>query len=308
MNGATFLLDARTATAAIDAGRSLGLLDALARPATTDEIAAECGASRHAVAALLEAYRALEVATCDERGRWSATGVADEQLVAPAALEAAVVSGARTVQAHRADSAGAFYPDVVRRLAAWHEPSAARVAELLSRPGLRILDAGAGAAVWSRAFVEREPSTTVTAVDLSTVAAVTRAVVAESSLEGSYVVAERDLLEDELADLGTFDLVLAGNLCHLFDEATVRRLLARLRERLVDGGTLAIVDAVPNCRGDEADLRARLYGVHLLLRTAVGGVWTLADYTRWLEDAGCRNVWSADVSAWSPMSLVAATR
>ena len=83
---------------------------------------------------------------------------------------------------------------------------------------------------------------------------------------------------------GVYDLAIAGNLCHLFDEAANRRLLGRLYDALGPGGRLAVMDVIP----DEQP-RPRwvaLYELGLLLRTASGRVHPLAAYLDWLHVVG----------------------
>jgi hypothetical protein len=48
-----------------------------------------------------------------------------------------------------------------------------------------------------------------------------------------------------------YDLIILGNVCHLFSPDTNRALLRRLRPALRDGGTLAIVDALPSAEPGE---------------------------------------------------------
>ncbi|HVD15559.1 MAG TPA: methyltransferase [Actinomycetota bacterium] len=83
---------------------------------------------------------------------------------------------------------------------------------------------------------------------------------------------------------GAYDLAIAGNLCHLFDEAANRRLLGRLYDALGPGGTLAVMDVIPDQQ--PTPRWAALYELGLLLRTASGRVHPLAAYLAWLQDAG----------------------
>jgi hypothetical protein len=91
-----------------------------------------------------------------------------------------------------------------------------------------------------------------------------------------------DLFEADLSR-DRYDLAIAGNICHLFDEATNRRLLSILYESLTLGGTLAIADIVPD--QGSASRSAGLYELGLHLRTGRGGVHRLKAYREWLADA-----------------------
>ena len=76
----------------------------------------------------------------------------------------------------------------------------------------------------------------------------------------------------------TFDLVLLGNLCHLFDEPTNRELLRRLRPAVHEGGCIAVIGTMRT--QDEAARRSvRLYGVGLMTRSSAGGVYDENSYS-----------------------------
>jgi SAM-dependent methyltransferase len=73
------------------------------------------------------------------------------------------------------------------------------------------------------------------------------------------------------------DLVLVGNLCHLFDEPSNRRLLGRLAHTLRPGGTLAILDVLADVPA--ADRRSlALYALELLARTGGGQIHPFTAY------------------------------
>jgi hypothetical protein len=83
-----------------------------------------------------------------------------------------------------------------------------------------------------------------------------------------------------------YDLTIAGNICHLFGEAANRRLLGRLHDALRPGGTLAVIDIIPDEHEQPRPRWVALYELGLLLRTASGGVHSLAAYLGWLHDTG----------------------
>lgn len=301
-----FITDAHTASAAIAAGLELGLHDHLAEPVAVDELARRCGASPRGLTVLLEAYRALGVVEVDVAGRWRASeppGLA--VFFAVDDLVDTVRTGRPTVRGDRSADAGAFYPTVIERLERWHAASAERAARTLASPSLRILDAGAGGAGWSRAIVAREASCRVVAVDLPEVVATTSSLIGAAGVAANYEVVAGDLFTMDLASFGEpFDLVLAANVFHLFDRERAAALLARLSGLLARGGRLVAIDAIPTGSGGVADRGARLYGVHLLLRTGTGRVWTFDDYKTWMTSCDLVEVKHVDVAADSPMSMV----
>ncbi len=203
-------------------------------------------------------------------------------------LEARLRSGRPTLSGDRPDEAGALYRGLAGMLGRLFGDVAREAAELLAEPGLRILDVGAGAAPWSRAIVAREPSCRVEALDLPEVLPSTRRAVPGDGLEDRFGFVEADALEDPLP--GDFDLVLAANLCHLFDADTAARLIHRLARAARPGGRVAIIDAVPDHDDPERRRYAALYAAGLLTRTASGGIHAFDRYRAWLREAGCRAV------------------
>jgi SAM-dependent methyltransferase len=125
-------------------------------------------------------------------------------------------------------------------------------------------------------------------------------------VEGSYDYLGGDLFTMPLGP-ESYDLAIAGNLCHLFDEAANRLLLRRLFETIRPGGTLAIVDILPNEQLD-GPREVILYALGLLLRTNSGQVYPFSTYVDWLHNAGYMGVERFDLSSTAPVSLITARR
>ncbi|HEU5447926.1 MAG TPA: class I SAM-dependent methyltransferase, partial [Acidimicrobiia bacterium] len=126
-------------------------------------------------------------------------------------------------------------PPIVDSLATLFAPAASTAAEQLAGgEHRRVLDLGAGAAPWTIAIAERDASCRITAVDLPPVIESTRRAASAAHCDNRFEFVAGDLFDVEL-DTGHFDLVVAGNLCHLFDEATNRRLFHRIVEWLAPG-------------------------------------------------------------------------
>jgi len=146
----------------------------------------------------------------------------------------------------------------------------------------------------------------VTAVDVPAVLAVTQQVVATSGYGAQF-----DYLSGDLFTIGlghsAYDLAIAGSLCHLFDEATNRRLLGRLFDALRPGGTLAILDALPDEQFD-GPRSVVLYALGLLLRTSRGQIYPFSTYVGWLRVIGYEAVERMDLSPAPPISLIMARR
>jgi SAM-dependent methyltransferase len=280
-----YLNEAVAAAAALRTAVRLGILNQLdAAAATTPELAAACDIEPRGAERLLRALAGLGL--LELRGdRWrrllpELSGLA--RLVAFwDDLGVAVREGRPMVRADTAEGAASFYPDVVGNIGTMLAAAARRAAFLLP-PATSVLDAGAGAAPWSIAYAARHPSCVVTAVDLPAIVPATRQAVIEAGRGRQFTFVPGDLFEVDLSR-DRYDLAIAGNICHLFDQAANRRLLNILYEALAPGGTLAIADIAPD--QGAATRSAGLYELGLHLRTGSGGVHRLEAYREWLADS-----------------------
>ncbi len=169
-----------------------------------------------------------------------------------------------------------------------------------------MLDVGAGGAPWSRALASRDPKCHVTAADLPAVLATTRRAVSSAGLNLQFDYLAGDVFQSDLG-ADTYDIVIAGNFCHLFDADTNRSFLRRLWPALRRGGILAIVDSLLGERLD-SPLPVALYGLGLLLRTDSGRVYPFSAFAGWLEDAGYVGIERFELSDSGDLSLITARR
>ena len=304
MTALAFWHDALAARSLVEAAEQHGLRSALEGQVTLASLAELTSVGIRELAVMLGALES--VGLVDRDGQlWSRTELwvsIDGMRFSPCPLAQHAMPGVEA-----ATEAARFYPSVVGDLARWHAGSARLVAERLGRPGLRILDAGAGAGTWSLPFAEADRTVEVVAVDLPAVLDATRAAVAAHGRLRQYRFVGTDLFTlDEASVGGGFDLVLAGNVMHLFSARRVGPLIARLADRLKPRGTMAVIDAIPTGDAD-SDRGARLYGVHLLSRTREGRAWTFSNYERWFTAAGLGDVDYVSVAVDSPMALMTAT-
>lgn len=104
-----------------------------------------------------------------------------------------------------------------------------------------------------------------------------------------------------------YDLAVAANLCHLFDETANRRLLRRLFDAVRPNGTVAIADALPNERL-HGPRWVFLYGLGLLWRTERGQVYPFSTYVGWLRDTGYQSIERLDLAPTPPITLITGRR
>ena len=282
-----YLSEAAAATAAVQTAGRLGILTRLdGGQVPVAELAAACAISERGARLLLAALAGLGLAEGAGDGTWRAAVANLAGLAAIprmwAHLDGTLRTGQPLVRGDTPDGAAGFYPGAVGLLGTMLATAAEHAASLLPAAA-RVLDAGAGAAPWSLAVAARDPACLVTAVDLPEVLPATRRAVTGAGRERQFRFLAGDLFHIELGH-GAYDLAIVGNLCHLFSQAANRRLLGRLYDALRPGGTLAVIDVIPE--RPPTPRRVALYELGLLLRTTSGRVHELAAYLGLLHDAG----------------------
>ena len=309
---AAALQEACAAAAAIHSARELGVIARISEaPADPSAVAADCGLTQQGAAALLSALAGLDLLKLGGDGRFRPAYSNLDQLIELfrpwASLSPTLRGQPRPANAATIAGAECLYPSLVSQLGTLFRPSAEQAAKLLARPGLRILDIGAGAAPWSLAIATREPTSTVRAVELRAVMRSTRTAVRTAGLMDRYEFVEGSAFEVDWGEPATYDLALIANICHLFDENTNLQLLRRVADALQPAGSLAIIDILPTERGD-GPRPAVLYALGLVLRTSSGQIYPYSTFRRWLGQEGFENPCPHELPGPFPFTLITATR
>lgn len=278
-------------------------------PADAAAAAAACGLDERGARHLLSALASLGLLTCDEAGRYhcASRGLANPErlLLFLDGLPDTIRTGRPIVAGDTPAGAGFFYAEGVRLLDLLHREAAERCAAHLARPGLQILELGAGTALWSRAIARRQPDARVTVMDLPPVVATARQAVAADGLSDRYAFIAGDLFATTWPADGSFDLVLVPNLCHLFGPEQNGWLLARAAQALRSGGRVAVIDVLTDERG-AASAPVALYALGLLTRTATGQVYPFSTYVQWLRSSGLNAIERHHLGGRPPLSVVEA--
>ncbi|MBI4676735.1 MAG: methyltransferase [Elusimicrobia bacterium] len=184
---------------------------------------------------------------------------------------------------------GFFTRDYVKAMGDVAKTPARELARGLDWTGVgRSLDVGCGSGAYSRAFVERAPRLEAVLLDLPRTLTVTKSLLRGHPDLRRMTFKAANYLADDLGE-GEYDLALISNVTHVEDEKSNRGLVAKAFRALRPGGRLVIHDFV--VRPDRTGPRfASLLGLHLLLFTGKGAVYTTKEYSDWMRQAGFRPV------------------
>jgi ubiquinone/menaquinone biosynthesis C-methylase UbiE len=306
-----FMQEAIAASAALRAAAELGVLSRLQEgPVDPAALARERGIAERGAGLLLAALAGIGAAEVTAAGEYADTltglGTITPWLDQWSQLTEAVRSDRPAVRGDTPAGAEAFYPGAVDQLGMLFAGAAAAVADRLAAPGLSILDVGAGAAPWSLSLAARHADCRVTALDLPGVLGNTRRAVKAAGLQPQFKYIAGDFFSIDLGR-GRYDLIVAGNICHLFDDRSNRALLTRLFGALRPGGCLAILDALPTEVMD-GPRPVVLYALGMLLRSGSGRVYPFSTYAGWLRESGFEAISRAEPDPSHLISLITARR
>ena len=305
-----FLMEALAAAAALRTATELGVLERLDKgPIAPGMLARDQGITERAAELLLAALAGVALVERTVEGDYAAAsemGAVARLVEHWSHLTEAVRDNRPVMRGDTPVGAERAYPEIVDALGAAFAKPAERVADNLARPGLRVIDIGAGAAPWGLALAGRYSDCEVTAVDLPAVLNNTRRAVRAAGLETQFRYVAGDFFSVDFGH-SSHDLAVAGNICHLFDESANRKLLARLFETLRPGGCVALIDEVPNERMD-GPRGVVLYALGLLLRSGSGRAYPFTTYSGWLIDAGFEAVSRTEIDSTGLVSLITARR
>ncbi len=202
-----------------------------------------------------------------------------------------------------------FFTNLVRSLHAISREPARRAARALgagtSHKGMRVLDLACGSGVWGIAIAEADSQARITAQDFPAILGETRKFARAHGVEGRYDYLPGDLTRTKLGS-EQYDLVLLGHILHIQGERASRLLFRRLHAALRAGGRIVIAEMIPNDRRTGPPFPL-FFALNMLLNTAVGDTYTMAEFRTWLQEAGFVRVKSVDIRTHSPL-IVASKR
>jgi hypothetical protein len=304
-SGGAFLRDA-----ALAAGHELGVFEALARrgPASLDELAGTIGVAsgRHRLRALLDVLAALGAIRGDRpTGAPPRFAAATEMPPHPVVARAGWGLLADVIRSDRAlpNELGADADGTRRFHRHLADAGAAAAHELAgSFDSTSLLDLGAGAGTYSKAFLAEHPTGRATLVD-------TPEVLGLAAEWLGPLAARAQLVEGDASVVAAGDghgAVLLANLLHLHSPAMCARLVAAAARAVAPGGVVVIKDL----RIDEdraGPLEGLLFALNMAAYTDAGDVYPTSQLRGWLAGAGLVDITERRLAA-APDAIVVTAR
>lgn len=266
----------------------------LDQPLTAGEVAKHCGTQVKPTRLILEGLAALGLLQQDSE-RFSLTGLGKLLATTPQILgnrfwdhlPEYIRTGEPIIKMDVTQHQAEHYQAEVGPLGWMLGPAAEEAASVLEigkrRKGLRILDVGAGSAVWSLAMIRHDRSSRVTALDWPEVLTVAQQQAKVQQLDDQLGTLAGDFHHIALP-AGAFDLAILANITHLETPEGNQDVFKRVYGSLAKDGEVVIIDVFPG--SPEGNLTSILYRLGLALRTEHGQVYSSEELSRQLREAG----------------------
>ena len=168
---------------------------------------------------------------------------------------------------------------------------------------IKVLDIAAGHGLFGIHVAKRNPEARITALDWRIVLDVAHRNAKKEGLDGRYDLLPGSAFKVEFG--GPYDLVLLTNFLHHFDVPTCTDLLKKVRAATKPGGTVAILEFVPN-EDRISPPQAASFSMMMLSSTPAGDAYTFSQLEGMLSEAGFRGAKLVRLGE-SPNSAVVAT-
>jgi hypothetical protein len=162
----------------------------------------------------------------------------------------------------------------------------------------KVLDLGGGVGEYLVPILDRYPQLEGTLFELPSVTEVAKDALAANPLGSRINIVTGDLFEDAIPE--AHDALILANVVHYFDYARNLELLRRIRERVLAGARVLLVDFWTNPQHTEPLFAALMAGEFL---TSVGGdVFSEEEAKGWFRETGWEYVQTIPLEG--PISLV----
>jgi O-methyltransferase domain/Dimerisation domain len=231
--------------------------------------------------------------------------LAHDRIVANYRNFAGVVRNGGTVATSTVSPNDPVWVEFARSMAPFLGMVAAQVAPLVATPGRpqTVLDVAAGHGLFGLRVAQTNALATVYGTDWADVLTVASENAAALGVSDRYHTIPGSAFDVELGS--GYDLVLVPNFLHHFDPPTNIAFLTRIRRAMIPGGTLAVVEFVPNEDRVSPPFPAS-FSLQMLGATDGGEAYTFTDLDAMLAAAGFSNRGAQPLDP-TPQTLVIAT-
>lgn len=184
-------------------------------------------------------------------------------------------------------------------------PGGANLAELVrinpTRPA-KVLDISASHGMWGIGVAQRYPNTELVALDWAPVLEIARQNATACGVGDRFSTIAGSAFDVDFGD--SYDAVLLPNFLHHFNPADCVRLLKKTHAALRPGGSVVIVEFVPN--SDRVSPHGPAgFAIVMLATTPEGDAYTLAEYSEMLALAGFGPALQYDIPASINTAIIA---
>ena len=196
---------------------------------------------------------------------------------------------------------GLDWVEYARSMAPLAHPTAGFAAKVLagkSGKPIRVLDMGAGHGLYGIALAKENPAAHICALDAPQVLEVALDNARQAGVSARYHPIPGDAFETGFE--GPYDLILAANLAHHFNEAENIRLFQKARASLKRNGRFVLIEWIPNPDGISPSPDAA-FALTVFATSAHGSIYTLKQYSQMLRSAGfarARRLDTGDYGRW----------
>jgi ubiquinone/menaquinone biosynthesis C-methylase UbiE len=294
---------------------------------TSEQLAAETGASARALRILMNALVGLDLLKKDRQGKYSLTqesaaflvssklgthsgffGTIAPQIISRWLRLSDIVREGRPAAAVNQETEGTeFFSQLVERIIPMSYPAAQKLGDHLklakTKNEIRVLDLAAGSGIWGIALAQKSQRVRVTAVDWVGMIPTTKRITRDFGVSDRFNYLEGDILT---ANFGSgYDVATLGHILHSEGEERSRQLLKKTFRALKSGGTIAIAEWLVNDERTKP-LPSLMFAVQMLVNTEKGDTFSFNEIKNWLEEAGFKKV--RKLQAPGPSPLILATK
>jgi len=214
--------------------------------------------------------------------------LADDRIIERYRDLAGAVRKGGTVAASTVRPNDPVWVEFARSMAPFLGMVAGLLAPIVATPGRpqKVLDIAAGHGLFGLRVAQANPAATVYAVDWADVLKVAEENAASLGVADRYHTIPGSAFDVELGS--GYDLVLVPNFLHHFDPPANIKLLTKLRRAMTTGGTVAIVEFVPDEDRVSPPIPAS-FSLQMLGATEGGEAYTFSDLDGMLAAAGFSN-------------------